>query len=131
MSGGRILRLGLAAGLLLGLGACDPSYDGISVRRIGGHLDADIDGREMSVPEGGLVVFEPELRARSGAYDALDELHFESHDPGVARVVQGLETGTWMLLGSREGSTALDVIVNGELEDSISVRITRSQEGSP
>ena len=49
----------------------------------------------------------------------------------AARVVQGLETGTWMLLGSREGSTALDVIVNGELEDSISVRITRSQEGSP
>lgn len=110
--------------LVLGVGACEPAYEGISLRRVGGNLAAEIDGREVSVPEGTLLIFEPELEARRGKYDALDEVAFEVLDGDVAQVIPGLRAGTWMLLGATEGRTEVDVLVNGEHEDSLVVRVT-------
>lgn len=127
----RILGSCLAALSVLGLAACEPSYEGISVRRVAGSYDAEISGSEMSVPEGAVVVFEPELQADRGDYDALDVIDFQPHDRDVARVVPGLRAGTWMLLGASRGETELDVFVNDQLEDTIPVRVVLLEEDSP
>ncbi|MEX1364022.1 MAG: hypothetical protein AB1Z98_12905 [Nannocystaceae bacterium] len=126
---GRIVA-GLAAVLMAGVGACEPSYESVTVRRVAGSPDAEIDGQRMSVPEGALVVFKSELEASRGDYDALDRVRFESRDPSVAQVIQGIRAGRWMLLGTAQGSTELAVFVNGELEDTLSVDVVPApQEG--
>ncbi len=129
MKGRRLLRGGLLASLVLGQLACDPSYDGISVKRVAGHVDAEASSQGLSVPEGGLLVFKPEVHAEGGDYDVLDELEFSVFDASVAPVVRGLRVDTWMLLGSQPGSTEVEVIINGEVQDSIPVTV-HAQEAS-
>lgn len=127
-----IVRGLLGASLLLGASACGSRYDSIDVQRVAGHADAQGSDREFTVPEGGLFVFEidPEAVASRRDYEAIDELELETRHPSVARIEQGLATGTWMLMGVAQGQTVLEIRINGELEDSIPVDVP-AQEVSP
>jgi hypothetical protein len=125
MSGEDIIRGSLAALLLVGASACSPRYETIEVDRVAGHVDADVSSSAFEVPEGGLVVFsiDAESEAARRDYDAFDDVELSTEHPSVARIEQGLATGTWMLMGVREGRTVLEVRINGELEDQLPVDV--------
>jgi hypothetical protein len=131
MIGEHVLRGGLVALMLLGAGACTPRYDVLELEWISGPAQAEVSSSELSVPEGRLVVFSVDpVSAGLRDYDAIDELELTSESPAVARIEQGLATGTWMLMGVAQGQTMLEVRINGELEDRIAVDVI-AQEVAP
>lgn len=131
MIGESIIRAGAAALLLLGASACDPRYETIEVERVSGHFEARASGSKFTVPEGGLLVFEvdPGSAVRRD-YEILDELELRTRDASVARLHQGLATGTWMLMGVEVGQTELEVHINGVLEDVIPVDVVVQEASS-
>jgi hypothetical protein len=126
----RIAILGLGA--LLTLAACGSPYETLEVQRIAGDAQASLSDGAMEVTEGRVVVFEAKPIAASSHrdFDALDTLQLRATDPDVATVARGLATNTWMLIGGRAGETDLQVRVNGELEEIISVRVHPQTEAS-
>lgn len=131
MVGDLRIRMGLMALVLAGASACAPSYDTLEVDWIQGSVGAEASGGGFSVQEGKLIVFSAKPESGHGrAYEAIDVLELASEAPQVARVEQGLAVGTWMIMGVARGSTALEVRIDGELEDRIPVEVTE-QEVSP
>lgn len=123
------MRAGLGALVLMGMSACGPRYEALHVQRVNGHLDARGSEAGFSVPEGTLLVFEVDPRSHRGReYDATDEVELEVEHPEVARIVQGLATDTWMLLGVGVGQTVVEVSINGEVHDHLPVDIVAQEE---
>jgi hypothetical protein len=124
MIGKRSIRMGLGALWVAGTSACGPSYDTLEVDRIQGATEASISSSELRVPEGRLVVFSAEPSSRRGRdYDVTDELELVSASPAVARVERGIAVDTWVVMGVARGSTTLEVRIDGELEDRITVDV--------
>jgi len=132
MIGKRILSAGLMALALATAGACTPSYEAIEVDWVSGPVAADVSSQAFSVPEGLVVVFSVDAKSRAGRrnYDATDRIELVSQEPAVARLEQGIATGTWMIMGVTPGSTTIEVWINGAREDEIPVDVT-VQEVSP
>ncbi len=115
----------------MGLCACQTSYESVDIDRIGGHEDARGSAEGFELPEGSLFVFElAPLSSSARQYDATDVVELYSHDPDVARVVQGLEADTWMLLGVGAGQTVVELSVNGEIQDQIPVDVAGQEASS-
>jgi hypothetical protein len=124
MIGERSIRMGLVALVIAGVSACSPSYERLEVDRIQGPVEAELSGSAIVVPEGKLVVFSAEpSSSRIRDYDATHELELVSASPGVARVEQGIAVDTWMVMGVARGQTTLEVRIEGELEDRITVDV--------
>jgi hypothetical protein len=126
MIGQRSIRMGLA-GLVRACGAraCTPSYETLEVDRIHGSIDAEVSADGFVVPEGTLVVFKADAVSSSARdYEVTEKLELSSVDPTVARAVQGLSVGTWMIMGVTEGSTTIEVRIDGVLEDAIPVDVS-------
>jgi hypothetical protein len=131
MIGEHSIRAALLAASIAGASACSPSYDTLEVGWIQGPVEAEASSRGFSVPEGKLVVFSAAPTSDAGRdFEAIDVLALSSEQPTVARVEQGLAAGTWMIMGVAEGSTMIEVRIDGELEDRITVDVT-AQEVSP
>ncbi|MCX4245021.1 hypothetical protein [Paraliomyxa miuraensis] len=122
----------MAASLLIGAGACSPRYDSVDIQRVAGHADASGSEDGFVVPEGGVFVFEldPDSVAGRRDYEVTDVLELDTRQPSVARIEQGLATGTWMLLGVEQGQTDVELWINGRLELVIPVDVL-AQEDSP
>lgn len=131
MIGQRSIRMGLAALVLASATACTPSYATLEVERIHGSSDAEVSADGFVVPEGTLVVFTADAVSSSVRdYEVTEELELSSVDPSVARVEQGLAVGTWMIMGVAQGSTTIEVRIDGVREDQIPVDV-KVQEVSP
>jgi hypothetical protein len=131
MIGERSIRTAVTVLVLLGASACGPSYDTLEVGWIQGPVEAEASGRGFSVPEGKLLVFSADAESSRGRdFEATDVLELVSERPAVARVEQGLAVGTWMIMGVAEGSTMLEVRIDGELQAQIPVDVM-AQEVSP
>ena len=131
MIGDLRIRMGLLAVVLASASACAPSYDTLEVDWIQGSVGADASAEGFSVQEGKLIVFSAKPESGHGRdYEAIDVLELASEAPSVARVEQGLAVGTWMIMGVARGRTALEVRIDGALEDRIAVEVT-AQEVSP
>jgi hypothetical protein len=128
----RIIRMVLGALVLASAGACSPSYEALDIDWVQGPVEGEASSRELLVPEGRLVVFRPEAQSRAGRrdYDVTNELELVSERPEVARVEQGLSTGMWMVMGVAQGSTTMEVWIDGVLEDRIPIDVV-AQEVSP
>lgn len=129
---GAVLTLAAAlatAGTLLA--GCTPEYGRVELDAVAGSDPATVSSDGITVVEGATVVFEADLRAdfrKRGRYDAIDEVRFSSNDDAIARVVPGLHWDVWIVLGGSVGVTQLDVIVNGQLEDTIDVEVVVQPE---
>lgn len=131
MIGKRSIRMGLAALVLASATACTPSYETLEVDWIRGSSDAEASADGFVVPEGKLVVFSADAVSSSVRdYEVTEKLELSSEEPTVARVEQGLAVGTWMVMGVAEGSTTIEVRIDGVLEDRIPVDV-KAQEVSP
>ena len=131
MNGQRSIRMGLAALVLASATACTPSYETLEVERIRGSSDAEVSASGFVVPEGTVVVFTADAVSSSvREYQVTEVLELSSVDPTVARVEQGLAVGTWMIMGVAQGSTKVEVRIDGVLEDEIPVDV-KVQEVSP
>lgn len=130
MKAERSIRVGLLALVIAGL-ACSPTYGSLDVGWVRGSSNGEASSRGFSVVEGKLLVFTANAAsARGRDYEVTDVLELSSEDPAVARVEQGLATGTWMLMGVAEGSTTLEVRIDGRLEERLPIDVT-AQEVSP
>lgn len=120
-------------GAAMTLGGCQSQYDGVEIELLRGvHYQSEASSERIRLPEGSVVVFSAEVKAKAVGddYDALDIVRFQAEDTSVARVVQGLRVDTWIILGTAEGQTELSLWVNHALEDTIPVDI-EPQEDQP
>jgi len=126
---GRLMRAGLCSLVVVGLGACGSRYESIDVRRVGGHVEARGSHSGFSVPEGGLLVFEVGANAAGSSrdYDVTDVVELSSQEPEVARFAQGLASDSWMLMGVRAGQALVDVRINDEVVEQISVDVLEQE----
>ncbi|MCH9686380.1 MAG: hypothetical protein K0V04_33415 [Deltaproteobacteria bacterium] len=129
---GRIVAAWLLAATSALAVACSPRYDSVELRRVAGHPAARVSDREITVPEGGLVVIEADALSAAGSrdYEAIDAMELFSGNSDRVRVVQGLRVDTWMVLGVSQGDTEVLVRLNDRVEDGIPVRVT-PQEVTP
>ena len=128
----RVIRWGAQALVLASVTACAPSYDTLDVGWVRGSSDGEASSRGFVVPEGKVLVFEADPKSGRGRdFEATDALVLSSEDPAVARVEQGLAVGTWMIMGVAEGSTSLEVWINGAFEERRPIDVTAQEEVSP
>jgi hypothetical protein len=116
------MRVGLVLGILVGVSACGPDYDGLEITLVGGDAE-QIDRDGMVVMEGRAAVIEVDPRSSRKDYDASDELTLESSDAEIARVDPGVHVDTWMVMGVAPGDAEVRVRINGTVEDRLTVTV--------
>ena len=124
-----ITALALVAVLASG---CESSrYGHVELYRVGGHASAEIGPGGLSVPEGGVIVFEAQPYADAGSSDyvGLERFKLRPADPDVAVAYRAILRDTWVVGGRTEGSTVLHVIVDGQVVDEVPVEIFFDEEG--
>ncbi len=125
-----IRRALIAVALVLGTG-CDSRYETVELERVAGADDASVQRDGLSVPEGHVLVFRAQPRAIQGRrdFDVEDRVELRIGHRSVAKVEPGVLADTWMLFGRAAGQTALEVRVNGVVEERIDVTVTPSAPG--
>lgn len=106
--------------------ACEQSrYGHVELYRVGGHPDAEIAPSGLSVPDGGVLVFEaqPRSEAASPEYTGLERFKLRPSDPDVAMAHRAILRDTWVVSGMSIGETRLQVLVDNEVVDDVPVEV--------
>lgn len=106
--------------------ACESSgYSHVELYRVSGHPDAELGSGGLSVPDGGVLVFEAQPRANASApeYEGLERFKLRPADPDVALAHRAILRDTWVVSGMSVGETRLHVIIDGEVVDDVPVEI--------
>jgi hypothetical protein len=106
--------------------ACESSrYGHVELYRVGGHPEAEIAPSGLSLPEGGVLVFEaqPRADAASPEYVGLERFKLRPSDPDVAMAHRAILRDTWVVSGMSVGETRLQVLVDGEVVDDVPVEV--------
>jgi len=115
----------LLAGLL-GLAGCDPEYGSLRIREGAGEFDAAYVGSDGVVVEEGHVVIafaEPISAGGSKEYQGLERFKVEAANPSVATVSRGVLRDSFVIAGARVGTTQLEVLINGEIVDTVPLEV--------
>jgi len=123
------VRHALIAGLVV-LAGCDERFEHITTRKTGGSTLARVADNEIRLPAGRLVIFRVTAHALEGArdYDATDTIELSEIDSSIVRLEEGVRVDTWVAYGEHEGTTELEVRVNGRVEDQIGLEVTPKPE---
>jgi hypothetical protein len=115
----------LVASLSAASGCESSRYGHVELYRVGGHPDAEITPSGLSIPEGGVLLFEAQPRAETGSpeYVGLERFKLRPSDPHVATAHRTILRDTWVVSGMAAGSTRLQVLVDGEVVDDVPVEI--------
>lgn len=124
-------RLGLALfGLVVPLLACQPRYDGMEIRLLTG--DAEVSPERIEMTEGFAIAVE--IRPISSNpyedYEVFNRIDLESINQTVLLAAPADEINRFVLVGTGVGTTAVDVLVDGRMQDHLSARVV-AQEVSP
>ncbi|MCX4239940.1 hypothetical protein [Paraliomyxa miuraensis] len=129
-----IVLLGLALGLF-GTVACDPEFGRVSLHQLRATPEAELGAQGIVVPEGGVLVFEAQPRAAEGSRDYVGFERFEMRpsDSRKVEVRRSIVRDVWVVNGVESGSTALQVLIDGDVVDTIPVDVvvgtaTQSEE---
>jgi hypothetical protein len=126
MIGARTLRTLLLVVPLAVMAACESSrYGHVELYRVGGHPDAEIAPSGLSLPEGGVLVFEaqPRADAASPEYSGLERFKLRPADPDVAMAHRAILRDTWVVSGMSLGETRLQVLVDDQVVDDVPVEV--------
>lgn len=127
----RTLRALLLLASLAAAAACESSrYGHVELYRVGGHAEAAIAPGGLSLPEGGVLVFEAQPRADAGSpeYAGLERFKLRPSDPDVAMAHRAILRDTWVVSGMSVGETRLQVLVDGEVVDEVPVEVFAAVE---
>jgi hypothetical protein len=131
MSRARIVAASLLTGLLGLATACEASRFGhVELYRVGGDYGAEIGPNGITVPEGGVIVFEaqPYAEPASPEYKGWEDFDLRSTDASVAEAHRSILRDTWVVSGLLVGRTRLQVRIDGERVDDVPVEV---EEAAP
>jgi hypothetical protein len=113
----------------LGLGACQPHYDGLEIRYINGVGELDSDG--FQVREGQAIVVEvtPLSDNPYEDYEAFDIVELTSANPNVLVTAPSTDVNRFVLIGVLVGQTVVDVEINGRDVDTIDAKVVAQNGG--
>jgi hypothetical protein len=134
MTRARIVAWSLWVGLLGLATACEASrYGHVDLYQVGGHGAADIGPAGITVPEGGVIVFEAQPRAEraSPPYKGWERFKLRVTDTRVALAYRAILRDTWVVGGLSVGTTRLQVLIDGEVVDDVPVEIVAAEEVAP
>jgi hypothetical protein len=126
MIGARTLRTLLLVAPLAAMAGCESSrYGHVELYRVGGHPDAGIAPSGLSLPEGGVLVFEaqPRADAASPEYSGLERFKLRPSDPDVAMAHRAILRDTWVVSGMSIGETRLQVLIDDQVVDDVPVEV--------
>ncbi len=127
----RILRprplFALFAALLLSLGsaACLPDYGAIEVE-VGSSppVPVSIHSRDFQVPVGiSVLINVTPISDNNNEYVETDTIELTSQDRAILDVEPGPEDRSFVLVGVGVGSTCVEVVINGSVEDCIPTEV--------
>jgi len=118
---------GLAGALLLSVGsaACQPDYGSIEVEVASSPpVPVSIHSRDFRVPVGiSVLINVTPISDNRNDYIETDSVELTSQDRSVLNVEPGPEEWSFVLVGVGLGSTCVDVVINGAVEDCISAEV--------
>lgn len=111
---------------LLALAGCDPEYGTLRIREGAGELNAAYVGSDGVVVEEGHVIIafaEPIAAGGTKEYTGLERFQVEAANPSIATVSRGVFRDSFVIAGARVGTTRLEVLVNGQIVDTVSLEV--------
>ena len=118
---------GLATALVLSAGsaACQPDYGSIEVDVASSPpVPVSIHSRDFQVPVGiSVLINVTPVSDNRNDYIETDSVELTSKDRGVMNVEPGPEEWSFVLVGVGVGSTCVEVVINGSVEDCISAEV--------
>lgn len=115
----------------LGLGACQPHYDGLQIRYVNGTGEFDSNGLEIREGQALAVEITPLSDNRYEDYEDFDIVELESFNPNVLVAAPSTDTNRFVLIGVAVGETEVDVEINGRDVDTISAKVVGQNGGAP
>lgn len=110
-------------GLALGLGACQPHYDGLEIRYLNGTGEFDSDGLQVREGQALAVEITPLSDNRYEDYEDFDIVELLSANPNVLVTAPSTDTNRFVLIGVAIGETVVDVEINGRDVDTIDAKV--------
>ncbi len=118
-----ILTLGLAT-------ACSPRYDHTTLT-LGSPapVPVQLSPAQIQLPAGiaALVVAEPQS-SNANLYDEYYEVELRSQDPGVLDVYPGPQEREFVLVGLREGTTCVEVVIQRDVAECIAATVRAPEQ---
>lgn len=114
-------------GVVSGLAACQPHYDGLEIRYLNGVGEFDETG--ITIEEGQALAIEvtPLSDNRYEDYEKFDIVELEALNPSVLVVSPSTDVDRFVFIGVSTGKTAVDVSINGDDVDTLEATV-RPQE---
>ncbi|MEM6995086.1 MAG: hypothetical protein AAF721_31525 [Myxococcota bacterium] len=119
----RLLTLSM---FLLATGACDPEYGSLRIKEGAGEIDyAFVSDRGIAIEEGKVVVVfaEPISANPNEEYEGLQAFDLQVHNEDVAVAHRGVLRDSFMIVGASPGTTDLDVLIDGRVQETLPVEV--------
>ena len=125
------MRRGSMLGMLVvsALTACtQPVYSGIDIAQTDGDSDAEITVDGVRLTHGRVVIIEARLRSSTNEqFDALNQGWLRSANADIVQVRPTVYNFGYVLIGAGPGRTALEIMVDDEVQDTRSVTVVEAQ----
>lgn len=111
---------------LLALAGCDPEYGTLRIREGAGEFNSAYVGSDGVVVEEGHVIIafaEPIAAGGTKEYQGLERFQVEAANPSIATVSRGVLRDSFVIAGARIGNTRLEVLINGEIVDTVPLEV--------
>lgn len=115
----------IAAVLALMLTACAPDYGGLAIEIEGVALAGNyVESRKINLVLGHVVRVHARPRSlTSQVYEDPGRFELVSASRDVARVYRDAEDWRWVLVGRADGTTCIEVRIDGKKEECLEIRV--------
>ena len=120
-----------AALLLAGLAAagCQPHYDGLRIRYLNGFGEFDASGLDIVEGQALAIEVEPISDNPYEDYEDFDIVELDSFNEQIVLVAPADTVNRFVVVGAQVGTSAVDVSINGDDVDTITVNVAPQEVG--
>jgi len=117
--------------LLAGLAAagCQPHYDGLRIRYLNGFGEFDASGLDIVEGQALAIEVEPISDNPYEDYEDFDIVELDSFNEQIVLVAPADTVNRFVVVGAQVGTSAVDVSINGDDVDTITVNVGPQEVG--